>query len=183
MPMPTLLCLALASGVAAALAGRSELRVSPRPALLTRSAAAYGLFAGLVMVPVSIYFYVFHGDWFLLYLVDVRRIPSAIALIGFILEILVGAGGFAAGAALVRGQRERAAVVLGSLAGVGAIAVVIAGRDRLAVVGSYAQFHGGFGLEPWGSGVLLQGTLAMTLILAIGLTYLLVRLHMGGRRG
>jgi len=183
MPMPTLLCLAFASGVAAALAGRSELRVSPRPALLTRTAGAYGLFAGLVLVPITIYFYVFHGDWFLLYLIDVRRVPSAVALVGFILEVLIGAGGFAAGAALVRGQRERVATGLAIAACAGALAVVVAGRDRLSVVGSYAQFQGGFGLEPYGSGTLLSGTIVMTLILGLGVAYLLFRLHAGGRRG
>ena len=183
MPLPTLLCLGFASGVAAALAGRSELRVSPRPALLTRSFAAFALFAGLVLVPVSVYFYVFHGDWFLLYLVDVRQIPSAIALVGFALEVAVGAAGFAAGGALVRSQREALAGGAAALALVLAVAVIVAGRERLAVVGTYAQFTGDFGLEPYGSGALLQGTIVMTVILGLGLAYLLLRLHYGGRRG
>jgi hypothetical protein len=31
-----------------------------------------GIFVGLILVPISIYFYAFHGDWALLYVVDSR---------------------------------------------------------------------------------------------------------------
>lgn len=182
MPMPTLFLLAFASGIAAALAGRSELRVSPRHALLTRTFAAFLIFAVLVLVPVSVYFYVFHGDWFLLYLVDSRTIPSAVALVGFLIELAVGAAGFAFGAALVRGQREVAGAGVAVLGFLAAIAVVLVARERLAVVGSYAQFEGRFGLQPYG-GSLMQGTLVMTVIVAVGLAFLLLRLYRGGRRG
>ena len=44
-----------------------------------------------MIVPVSVYFYVFHGDWFLLYLFDVSRIPSAIAMVGFFVQAGLGA--------------------------------------------------------------------------------------------
>ena len=79
-----------AAGIAIALAGRSEIRVSPRPVLLTTSATALLLYASLLVVPVGVYFYVLHGDWFLLYTIDVQRIPSALALVGFILVVGVG---------------------------------------------------------------------------------------------
>jgi len=182
LPLPTLLFLAFASGLAAALGARAELRVSPRPAMLTKSFGSYMLFAGLVLVPVSAYFYVFHGDWFLLYLVDVRRVPSALALLGFLLEAGVGAAGFSAGAVLVRSQRETIGGALTGLAVLGALAVVVVARERLRVVGSYAQFEGGFGLDPYGSGALWQGTAVMTALLLVGLGWLLARLHIGSRR-
>ena len=180
--MPTLFVLAFATGMAAAIAGRSELRVSPRPALLTRSFAAYLVFIALLMIPVSVYFYVFHGDWFLLYLVDVRRVPSAVALMGFVCEALVGALGFAAAAALVRSQREVVAVGILIATLLAGVVMLVAALNRLSVVGSYAQYRGGFGLTPYVSGPLLQGTVAMTLLLSIGLAFLLVRLVYGGRR-
>jgi hypothetical protein len=181
LPLPTLFVLAFATGMAAAIAGRSELRVSPRPALLTRSFAAYLVFVALVMIPVSVYFYVFHGDWFLLYLIDVRLVPSAAALVGFVCEALIGAAGFATASALVRSQREvLAGVILGATVVAGAVILVLA-LDRLSVVGSYAQYRGGFGLTPYVSGPVLQGTIAMSLLVAIGLAFLLVRLVYGGR--
>ena len=50
----------------------------------------------LLLLPVSLYFYVFHGDWFMLYTFDVRRVPSALALFGFAVELAVGLLGFRA---------------------------------------------------------------------------------------
>jgi hypothetical protein len=183
LPLPTLLLLAVASGLAAALAAQAELRVSPRPAVLTRSFVAFALFVAFVLVPVSIYFYVFHGDWFLLYLVDVRQVPSALALMGFLGEAAAAVGPFALGAAFVRAQKESIAKFLLAALGVGILAVVIAARDRLAVVGTYAQYRGEFGLTAYGTGALLHGTVAMGLILGAGLAYLVVRLHLSGSRG
>jgi hypothetical protein len=181
--MPLVLCLAFASGVASAVCGRAELRVSPRPPLLTRSFAAYTVFLGMLLVPVAVYFYVFHGDWFLLYAIDIRRVPSAIALIGFLLLGGLGALGFVVGAALVRGQRDNVALgVIGATVAVTAVVVVLFRRE-LGVVGSFDQYQGGFGLADYGSGALLQGTIAMGTILVAGLTYLLVRLFLSGRRG
>ena len=180
--MPTLFVLAFATGMAAAIAGRSELRVSPRPALLTRSFAAYLVFVALLLVPISVYFYVFHGDWFLLYFVDVRHVPSAVALVGFVAEAIVGALGFAAASALVRSQREVFAGVILVGALVAGVVMLVLALDRLSVVGSFAQYRGGFGLSPYLSGPLFQGTVAMSLLLAIGLGFLLVRLVYGGRR-
>jgi hypothetical protein len=181
--LPTLICLALATGIAAALAGRVELRVSPRPALLTRSFMAYVVFAALVLVPVSVYFYVFHGDWFLLYAVDVRQIPSALALLGFVLEVGVGALGFMLGAAMVRSQRDGIGGGLAAVAVLAGGAAAFVARDRLGVVGSFAQYHNQFGLEPYAEHAVLQGAAVMGAILLVGIGSLVARLHVSGRRG
>lgn len=183
MPLPTLVCLAFASGIAAALAARVELRVSPRPPLLTQSFGAYAVFALLVLIPVGVYFYLFHGDWFLLYTVDVEQIPSALALVGFLLLGGVGALGFAVGASMVRGQRETLGGVLAGLSVLAAVGVAVVARERLGLVGTYAQFEGGFGLQPFGSGPLVKGTVAMGAILLAGVLFLIIRLRIGGRRG
>jgi hypothetical protein len=182
VPLPSLLAFAFASGLAAAMAARVELRVSPRPPLLTRSFAAWTLFAVLVVVPVSVYFYVFHGDWFLLYTLDVGRIPSAVAMLGFLLEIGLGALGFALGASLVRSQRE---VVAGGLLGLSllvAVAAPLLAKDRLRLVGSFAQYRGGFGLASYGEGALFAGTLVMTTLTLAAFVFLLARLHYAARR-
>lgn len=182
MPLPTVLFLAFATGIAAALAGRTELKISPRPALLTRSSLAFLIFDFLVLVPASAYFYVFHGDWFLLYVFDVRRIPSAVALVGFVGQGLLAAGGFALGAGLVRTQRETAAGVLIAFSVTFGVGAALAASDRLAVVGSFAQYRGSFGLVSFAEGPLLLGAITMTGIIAIGLAFLLVRIWSGARR-
>lgn len=182
MPLPSLLAFAFASGLAAAIAARVELRVSPRPPLLTRSFAAWALYAFLVLVPVSVYFYVFHGDWFLLYTFDVRRIPSAVAMLGFLLEAGLGAAGFLFGASLVRSQRE---VMAGGILGLSvlvALAPPVLAQDRLSLVGSFAQYRGGFGLESYGQGALFAGTVVMCSLMLAGFAFLLARLHYAARR-
>jgi hypothetical protein len=182
VPLPTVLFLAFASGIGAALAGRSELKISPRPALLTRSSLAFLIFDFLVLVPGSAYFYVFHGDWFLLYLFDVRRIPSAIALVGFVVVGALAASGFALGAGLVRSQRETLAVIAIAGSAVLGVGAVLVARDRLALVGSFAQYRGEFGLVRFAEGPLLLGTITIGTIIAIGLSFVLVRVWMGARR-
>ncbi|MFO0680577.1 MAG: hypothetical protein U0234_00935 [Sandaracinus sp.] len=183
MPLPTFLCIALASGIATALAGRGELRLSPRHAFLTTAFAAFLVFASLVLVPAGVYFYVFHGDWFLLYLFDVQRIPSAVALVGFVLQVGLGALGFSIGAALLRSQRETFAGVLIALAVVTGGAVPVVLRDRLAVAGTFAQYEGHFGLTPIADSPLFLGGVTMAAIVVVGLTFLLVRLNMASARG
>lgn len=182
VPLPVVLFLALAAGLAAAIAGRSELKISPRPALITRSALAFLIFDFLVLVPASAYFYVFHGDWFLLYVLDVRRVPSALALVGFVLVGALAAGGFALGAGLVRSQREGLAAGLAAISLAIGLGVAAAASDRLALVGSYAQYRGNFGLVPFTEAPLLLGTIAMAGIVLSGLGFLLIRIWMGARR-
>lgn len=182
VPLPTVLFLAFATGIAAALAGRTELKVSPRPALITRSSLAFLIFDFLVLVPASAYFYAFHGDWFLLYVMDVQRIPSAIALVGFVLQGVLAAGGFALGAGLVRTQRETLAGAMIGISLLFGVGSALAASDRLAMVGSYAQYRGSFGLVPFTEGPLFVGTLTMCSILLAGLGFLLARIWLGARR-
>ena len=62
-------------------------------------------------------------------------------------------------------------------------AVVVVARDRLGVVGTFAQYEGGFGLEAYGGGPLLQGGIVMGAVLLLGIVFLVWRLHLSGRRG
>jgi hypothetical protein len=182
LPLPTQLFLTFASGVLTALAARADLRVSPKPAANSEAFVAFLLYALLVVLPVSVYFYVFHGDWYLLYTVDTARIPSALALFGLAAVVLVGAGGFLFGARLVRSQREQWAGAAVGMTVSMALGVLPLARHRLAVVGTYAQFFGDFGHRPYG-GTLLQGTVCMSLWLVLGLSFLVYRLGPSEKRG
>jgi hypothetical protein len=181
LPIPTQLLFTFASGVLIALSARADLRGSPKASTLTHAFAAYLVYAALVLVPASLYFYLFHGDWYLLYLVDSERVPSALVLVACALQVALGASGFLLGAAFVRNQREPwAGALVGILASLGAAAIPIAKR-RLSVVGSYAQFHGDYGLAPFG-GALLQGALCMSAWMFVGLALLAYRIGPGARR-
>jgi hypothetical protein len=182
VPLPSLLCFVFAAGIAIALAGRTEIRVSPRPVLLTSSATAIVLYATLLVVPVGVYFYVFHGDWFLLYTIDVQRIPSALALIGFAGVVCVGVLGFMCGALLARAQRDAVSGALLTVALVATVAVAMVMRERLARVGTYAQFTRGFGLREYTEGPLLPSTWLMAALLVVGLLGTMARVFWGRRR-
>lgn len=178
MPFTTLLLLAFGMGAASAWAGAHELRLTPRHALFSSTFAAFGAFLLLLVLPVSVYFYVFHGDWFLLYLVDVRRIPSALALFGFLCEGAFGVLGFAIGAGCVRSQKTNWLLYLLVAVGVATIGVLFVAPERLLLVGNYKQYRGGFGLTRYG-GSLLQGGLLMGGILLLGATFLVLRIRQG----
>lgn len=183
VPLPSLLCFVFAAGIAIALAGRSEIRVSPRPVLLTESATAMLLYASLLVVPVGVYFYVLHGDWFLLYLVDVQRVPSALALLGFLSLVGVGLLGFACAAALARAQRDAISGALFAVTAVSSAGVALVLRERLSVVGTYAQFTRGFGLTDFSAGPLQPAAWLMGSILVLGLVGTVARVLWGRGRG
>ena len=182
MPLPTALLLTFATGLLSALAGRAEIKLSPKHALLTKAFGAFMLFVCCVLVPVTVYFYVFHGDWFLLYLVDSSLIPSAIALLGFIAQALIGIAGFSVGASFLRTQRETSAAVLAGLAVfVGGLIPALL-HDRLSVVGTFAQFDRSFGLVDFSQSSLFFGVFGMNAIAVLGLVFLLGRVWLGERR-
>jgi hypothetical protein len=161
----------LALGAALAWIAAAELAKDDGPVVASRSFAIVGAFAGFVWLPVVGYFVVFHGDWSYLYAVPWRRVPSAIDL-GLVL--LAGAavlGGFWLSAAPVR-KRHFGPVVA---AIVGPVALAMVGltiaASRLAVSGTYAQFHGDFGTQPISASPLGQGVLLMGIVLTLGVAW------------
>lgn len=182
MNLPIAICFSYTAGLIAALSSRAELRGSPRPALSTSGFRAFLVYALVLLVPSTVYFYAFHGDWFLLYLLDSTTIPSAMALLLFALQALIGAVGFASGAHLVRLQREHLGIALAILTlgfGVGLVAMV---RDRFLTVGSFAQFQGAFGLKEWSATPLVPATVLFATLIVVGLVHCCVRTHWGSRR-
>ena len=183
MPFPILICLALISGLLSALAARVDLKVNPRHPLLTPSFGAYVLYLLFVFLPSGAYYYVFHGDWFLLYLLDVRYIPSALALVGFIVVASLGVLSFWVGALMVRSARESSVVALSFVSLMLGIVCCIFARNRLSVVGTRIQFEGDLGLDPFWESTVSRGTFSLGLVLIIGFVFLCYRLYRSGQRG
>ena len=104
MPLLFLLFIAFATGAFAAYSGREEVRLSADPVWRMESFLGYALFIAFVLLPATILFYAFHGDWFLFYFVDTSRAPW---LIGLLVALAV-AGAAAQGIAAQMQNREDA---------------------------------------------------------------------------
>ena len=173
LPLLFLLLIAIATGVSSARAGCDEVRHSAEPVWRTEAFLAYAFFVGLVLVPTAIYFYVFHGDWFLFYWVDTGRAPWAWGLTTTLLLLGTATLGFALGTTLCRASREAAA----RRAAIGAVFVALAvwplGWERLSVVGSYRQFTRDYGLTGFFASPAFYSGLA-TLVIVVGASAWLV---------
>jgi len=181
VPIPILALLTIAIGAAAAYAARYELRSSPRSVVLTRGFQAYLIFAALVLGPLSTYFYYFHGDWSLLYSIDTESIPSAVALVVIALQVAAGAGVYFLAAAALRAHRDGRALALVATGLLGAAVMYLAGRSRMVVVGTYAQYHGDFGLQPYEETSVLMGGIVMGMLLTLSTATLLGRIYWAAR--
>jgi hypothetical protein len=163
--------LGLALGAALAWVAAPELVRIDGPVIACRPFAVVAAFAGLVWLPIVGYFVAFHGDWSYLYIVSWQRVPSAVDL-GLVL--LAGAavvGGFWLAVRPVRTRRLGPLVALviapGSIAAIG----LVLAAHRLAVSGTFAQYHGDFGTEPIGSSALGKGVLLMVVVLSLGVVW------------
>jgi hypothetical protein len=157
--------LGLALGAALAWVAAPELGRSDGPFLSSRPFTVVLVFATFVWLPIVAYFVAFHGDWSYLYLVPRRQVPSAIDLA---LVLLAGATvvmGFCVAVGPVR--RHRLGPVLGLIVTPGGVTLAALPFTvrRLAVSGTYAQFHGDFGIEPFGASLLGKGVLLMGIVL------------------
>jgi hypothetical protein len=165
LPLLFLLFIAVAAGALSAHAGLDEVRHSSDPAWRMDAFLAFALFVGLVLLPTAVYFYVFHGDWFLFYWVDTGRAPWVWGLLTALLLLGSAALGFGLGAALCRASRDAAArrIAIGAFAI--ALAVWPLGWERLRVVGSYRQFTRDYGLtEFFASPAFYSGLLMLVIV-------------------
>jgi hypothetical protein len=176
MPLPFAPLVGLALGAAFAWVAAQELSRTEGPVIASRAFAIVAAFSALVWVPVLGYFVAFHGDWSYLYLIPWRRVPSAIDLGVVLVAGLAVLAGFAVSVEPIR-KRRFAPVVTAIVA---PSSLVVAGLTlaarRLAVSGTYAQFHGDFGTEPIGSSPLGKGVLFMGAVMAVAVAWTAVSL-------
>ncbi|MBT8469399.1 MAG: hypothetical protein KJN97_11690 [Deltaproteobacteria bacterium] len=175
MPLLFLLLIAIATGALSAHAGRDELRQSSDPVWRMETFLAYVLFVAFVLLPTAIYFYVFHGDWFLLYWVDTARAPWFWGLLCGLLLLGAASLGFRVGLALSRSSRDLVArrISLGTI--FIAVAAWPLAWSRLSVVGSYRQFTRDYGLIPFFASPAFYSGLAMVLVIALAFGWLVYR--------
>jgi hypothetical protein len=176
VPILVLVALNFAVGMAAARAAARELRASPRAAHETVSFRAVLLHDLLVPIPIAIYLLARLTDWSVSYLVP--HVPSLVLAALVVLHSGAALAGFVLGARLLRDHRPGAIPVLVALSATLALVGIVIARHRLGVVGTYAQYRGGFGLRGFESAG-LAGPLAALFVAwtsgAAHLFYSLVR--------
>jgi hypothetical protein len=176
LPLIFLLFITFATGALAARAGREEVRHSADPMWRMEAFLAYGLFVALVVLPTALYFYVFHGDWFLLYWVDTSRAPYIWGLFMLLLVAGTAALGFRLGAALCRGEREMAVRRVSAVTVVSALAVWPLAWSRLSLVGSYREFTRDYGLTGYFVSAAFYSGLVMAVLLAAAFVWVVYRI-------
>ena len=176
MPLLFLLFVAIATGGLSAYAGRDEIRHSGEAMWRTEAFLAYALFVGLVLLPTVIYFYVFHGDWFLFYWIDTGRAPWVWGFVAVLLLLGAAFGGFRLGAALCRASRDLAARRITIVAALMAVAIWPLGWQRLSVVGSHRQFARHYGLLGFFSSPAFYSGLAMLLVACGAFAWIVYRI-------
>ncbi|MCC6555516.1 MAG: hypothetical protein IT372_21355 [Polyangiaceae bacterium] len=144
-------------------------RTAPGSDPRARTLSLAALFSVLVFTPICAYFLVFAPDWSFAYLVDTRRIPSAVDLVLLLIDAAsVPAGCFAAARLSDRRSLRASALLAGAPLGAALLAVLVLSR-RLAIDANFRQFHGDFGTHPVAGGPLGYALLWMNGLLAAGL--------------
>jgi hypothetical protein len=171
MPIPFAPLFGFALGGVLAWVAGAELVRDDGPIVASRPFAVVTAFAALVWLPVVGYFVAFHGDWSYVYLVAWQRVPSAVDLGLVLLASAAVVGGFWLAVGPVRKRRTGPIVAIVVTPGVMGTVGLVAAAHRLALSGTYAQFHGDFGTVPIGASALGKGVLFMGIVLSAGVAW------------
>lgn len=181
MPGPIAPLVGFVIGVALAWAAGDELARSHASPVGSRSLVVVALFATLVFAPIASYFLAFDGDWAFAYLLDTRRVPSAVELALVLVDAASVPLGFVVAASRARARRLAALSSMAIPPSLVAFAAVVAVAPRLAIQASYAQFHGDFGTRPVAGSPLGYGLLWMDALLVAGALFTARTLRKLGR--
>lgn len=177
MPLFTAPLVGFALGALFAFAARRAVSREVEHELPPRALAAVAAFALLVFGPAVGYFTAFATDWSLGYLLDGRRIPSALLLFAVIAEVASVPLGFSLASRAARGKDAR--VLLAFSFGPAALALVVlaAAGSRFLVSGTYAQVTRGAGGLPLSGSPLGNAVLFANLCIVAGAVWTFVRVR------
>lgn len=167
--------IALSTGVLAANAGREEVRHSADPLWRMEAFLAYAIFVTMVLLPTVIYFYAFHGDWFLSYSIETERAPWAWGIVTVTVVAGLSVLGFRLGALLCREGRDtllRRTAIVGFAA---AVAVWPTLWHRIRVVGSHREFTRDYGLTGYFQSPAFYAGMVMLILLVASFAWVVYR--------
>jgi hypothetical protein len=184
VPAPVAPLVGFSLGVAFAWAAADELGRAGGFSI-SRSLVVVTLFSLLVFAPVSAYFLAFAPDWAYAYLVDSQRLPSAVDLGLVLVDAASVPAGFALAARLASSHRFGQIVQLAAVPALLVAVFLLVSLPRLAVHGSFAQYHGDFGVRSVAGSPLGHALLWMTAVLLAAVAWTvraLRRISQGSRR-
>lgn len=100
-------------------------------------------FEAIIVWPVVLYYEQVHAAWSWMYFVDPERLPSGIVVLVLLAYAITLLGGYLAGWALLRAQREQLLYGALGLTALGLVAMGIALGGRLSHAGTFAEYHAG----------------------------------------
>jgi hypothetical protein len=177
MPGPLAPLIGFSLGVVFAWAASEELHRSAAAAIGSRALVVIALFAGLVFAPVAAYFLAFETDWAFAYVIDARRLPSAVHLALALCDVASVPVGFVLAAPRARARKLLPLLLLGLLPSLLVLGCVVAAAPRLATQATYAQFHGNFGTRSVAGSPLGYALLWMNGVLVLGVAWTLRELR------
>ena len=171
MPLPFAPFVGFLVGLGLAWAARADIGNNDGPLFASRPFVVATGLACFVYAPLVAYFVAFHGDWAYLYLVDWRRVPSAIDLALVLFAATCVPLGTIVALPAARARRLGTLVRIGAGPAVVVCGLLAWGARRLVVSATYTQFHGDFGTESIASSALGRGILWMGIVGVLGIAW------------
>ena len=160
-----------ALGAGLAYAAADSLAKGRGSGIASRALIVVTAFSVLIYAPVCGYFLAFSPDWSFAYLVDSRRLPSAVDLALVLVDVASVPAGFAAALRKARARHLRWVALAAVLPAAGALLAMLALLPRLGVHATYAQYHGDFGTRAAAGSELGYALLWMHAVLIAGVLW------------
>ena len=181
MTIPGFIVMNLLLGSSVAFAAHLQIRTMQRPVSYNRYFNALMLLEMLVVVPAGIYFAAFYPDWSWMYLVDARSLPIGISVMA-IASYPVAAGlGYLVGYFSARSASDWVTVIFMLFVVLSLGGLLVMAGEKLAVLGTYEQYHRNVGLKAFTESSLLPSVALAGVCIGVSWGYLIYRFVREGR--
>lgn len=181
MTIPGFIVMNLLLGSSVAFSAHLQIRTMQRPVSYNRYFNALMLLEALVIVPAGIYFAAFYPDWSWMYLVDARGLPTGTSVMA-IASYPVAAGlGYLVGYFSARSASDWVTVIFMLFVVLSLGGLLVMAGDKLAVLGTYEQYHRNVGLKTFTESSLLPSAALTWLCIGVSWGYLVYRFVREGR--
>jgi hypothetical protein len=143
------------------------------PTIESQGFVACWAFGAIVLGPAAGYLLAFHPDWAFAYWLAPDRFgtaPHSALVLG---SALTPVAGYRTSLMLAASPPRVPIIALAGLPAFAAAALLLGHAGRLGVSGTYAQFHGDFGLEPIAGSALGYSVLCVVLVVLFGAAWTL----------